>query len=87
MHDDDISLLKSMLRLEDAGTKWSRPMDLGAHDGSNHSARLKRLAAKGLVSRERRNSICNEVMRSARGSYIYSITENGRAALQLNKTE
>lgn len=73
------ALLKSLLR---AGHEWSRPMDLGAHDGSGHSARLKRLTEKGLVERERRNSICNVLLNSARGSYVYRITAAGRAMLK-----
>jgi predicted transcriptional regulator len=52
-------------------------MDLGATDASGHSAKLKKLIAKGLVQRERRNSICNVFLQSSRGSYLYSITEAG----------
>jgi len=80
MRDTDLELLKSLIRREASGHAWSRPMDLGASNRSNHSARLKRLADLGLVSRERRNSICNVLMNSARGSYVYRITEAGRLA-------
>ncbi|MBI6883116.1 hypothetical protein [Pseudomonas putida] len=78
---EDKSLLKSLAIRAKHGHEWSRPMDLGAHDSSGHSARLKRLAEKGLVSRERRNSIANMIVRSARGSYLYAITEAGQKAL------
>jgi len=87
MPDEDVSLLKALIRREESGSSWSRPMDLGAHDGSNHSSRLKRLADKGMVKRARRNSICNVLMNSARGSYVYSISDAGRAALQKNNAE
>lgn len=87
MSEEDLSLLKALISRKDSGSNWSRPMDLGAYDGSNHSSRLKRLADKGLVNRERRNSICNVIMRSARGSYVYSISDAGRAALHKNNAE
>lgn len=80
MCNEDVSLLKALIWREASGNAWSRPMDLGAHDGSNHSSRLKRMAAKGLVSRERRNSICNVLIKSARGSYVYRIADAGRLA-------
>lgn len=80
--EEDSRLLKTLIRRVDMGKTWSRPMDLGAWDGSSHSAKLKRLAEKGQVQRERRSSICNDIVRSARGSYEYTITEAGRKAVQ-----
>jgi DNA-binding MarR family transcriptional regulator len=86
MKDEDKSLLNSMIYRAQMGDEWSRPMDLGAWDASNHSARLRQLIKKGFVERQRRNSICNVLMNSARGSYEYKITEAGRAAVAaLNK--
>lgn len=79
--DENLQLLKSLARRAALGYEWSRPMDLGAYDGSGHSARLKRLNAKGLVERERRNSICNVILSSARGSYVYRISDAGRRLL------
>jgi DNA-binding MarR family transcriptional regulator len=79
--DENLKLLKSLARRAALGHEWSRPMDLGAYDGSGHSARLKRLSAKGLVERERRNSICNVLLNSARGSYVYRISDAGRRLL------
>lgn len=81
MKDEDKSLLKTMIIRADRGVEWSRPMDLGAWDASNHSARLRRLITQGLVERQRRNSICNVLLQSSRGSYEYRITEAGRAAV------
>lgn len=60
--------------------------DLGAWDGSSHSARLKRMSDKGLVERQRRNSICNVLLGSKRGSYQYRITSAGREALSSAET-
>lgn len=82
MSKEDKMLLQSLARRAERNEPWARPMDLGAWDSSSHSARLKRLVNKGFVQRERRNSICNVLLKSSRGSYIYSITEAGRAALQ-----
>ncbi len=79
--DENVQLLKSLVRRAALGHEWSRPMDLGAYDGSGHSARLKRLSTKGLVERERRNSICNVLLNSSRGSYVYRISEAGRRLL------
>lgn len=78
---EDKQILQSLARRADRDAPWCRPMDLGATDASSHSSRLKKLVDKGLVQRERRNSICNVIMNSARGSYLYSITQAGREAL------
>lgn len=32
---------------------WARPMDVGARDGSHHSATLSGLASRGLVDRKK----------------------------------
>jgi len=88
--DANLQILRSLAFRESVGQAWSRPMDIGAHDGSSHSSRLKRLSMKGLVQRERRNSICNLFLNSARGSYVYGITEAGQRMLAeaiKNKTE
>lgn len=78
---EDKKLLQSLARRAQRNEPGCRPMDLGATDASGHSARLKKLVDKGLVQRERRNSICNVIMNSARGSYLYSITEAGLKVL------
>jgi len=36
---------------------WRRPMDVGAWDGSHHSATLTRLAKRGLVERKKIHAI------------------------------
>lgn len=63
--------------LEQAGDRWLRPMDMGGRDGSAHSGILAVLARKGFVERKSRGRI-----HSARGSYVYRMTDEGRAALR-----
>jgi len=87
MSTEDKSLLRILLANAVSGVEWSRPMDLGAWDGSGHSGRLKRLCEKGLVERKRRNSICNVLLNSARGSYEYRITDAGRVMLAKKASE
>lgn len=36
---------------------WARPMDIGARDGSHHSATLSQLARHGLVDRKKLHAI------------------------------
>jgi hypothetical protein len=36
---------------------WARPMDVGARDGSHHSATLSQLASKGLAERKKLHAI------------------------------
>jgi hypothetical protein len=60
--------------------QWLRPMDIGARDASHHSATMKRLAAKGLLDREPRNTLTNVYQLGSRGSYVYRITKAGLAA-------
>lgn len=36
---------------------WARPMDIGARDGSHHSATLGQLARHGLVDRKKLHAI------------------------------
>lgn len=36
---------------------WARPMDIGARDGSHHSATLSGLARRGLVERKKLHAI------------------------------
>jgi len=36
---------------------WARPMDIGARDGSHHSATLKALADRGLAERKKLHAI------------------------------
>jgi len=72
---------------------WARPMDIGARDGSHHTATLRALVNKGLAERRLRGSLPNEIRGSElferlakikrsrhapRGSYIYRITAAGR---------
>lgn len=57
---------------------WLRPMDIGARDGSHHSATMKRLAARGLLGRRRRGTLMNAL--GGRGSFEYRLTAAGAAA-------
>lgn len=52
--------------------EWSRPMDVGGRNGSDHSYILARLASKGVIERRRRNTLMN-ALGSSRGSYEYRI--------------
>jgi hypothetical protein len=53
---------------------WVRPLDCGGFNGSDHSYRLGVLARLGLAERKRRGGY-------SRGSWKYTITEAGHAAL------
>jgi len=46
---------------------WARPMDVGAIDGSHHTMSLRALVKKGLVERQLRGSLLNQI----RGSDLY----------------
>lgn len=67
---------------------WARPMDIGARDGSAHTAILGKLVKLKLVERMRRNTLANDLAsgrptsnRGHRGSYRYRITRIGRYEL------
>lgn len=53
---------------------WLTPMFCGGKDGSHHSATLKTLVRKRLAERKQRAGWI-------RPSYLYRITQAGRAAL------
>ena len=72
--------------------EWARPMDIGARDGSHHTATLRALIAKKLVERRLRGSLINSLRGQAcydawakvkrgrhapRGSYTYRLTKRG----------
>lgn len=59
----------------------ARPLDLGAHNGSHHSATLARLVRLGLVERKERAAY------QTRKSYRYSLTEAGYAQIGLKKAD
>jgi hypothetical protein len=77
---------------------WARPMDVGAFDGSHHTATLRALMKKGLVERKLRGSLLNQIRGSAcyeawgkikkrgrsapRGSYEYRVTAAGLQILK-----
>ena len=61
-------------------SNWLRPMDMGGRDGSNHSGILAALVRKGLVEREQRSACYS------RGSYLYRLTDAGRAAREAIRT-
>lgn len=65
--------------LEQVSEEWQRPMDMGARDGTHHSAVLKALVRKGLVERKQRGGGSFY----ARGSYVYRLTEAGEQALKV----
>lgn len=57
----------------------ARPLDLGAHNGSHHSATLTRLVQLGLVERKERSAY------NTRKSFRYSLTESGYAQIGLKR--
>lgn len=72
--------------------EWARPMDIGARDGSHHTATLRALIAKKLVERKLRGSLINSLRgqkcydawakvkrgrHAPRGSYVYRVTHRG----------
>lgn len=46
---------------------WTRPMDVGAVDGSHHCMTLRALVKKGLAERKLRGSLLNQI----RGTALY----------------
>lgn len=90
MTDRQLALLRQLV--SDGG--WLRPMDLGARDQSHHTTTLKQLIAKGYAERKLRGSLLNDLRGPAlyrqlanikrqrthpRGSYVYRVTDAGRA--------
>ena len=55
------------------GCGWVRPLDVGGHSRSYHSATLARLYRLGVVERRRRNA-----SGYARPSYLYRLTPDPR---------
>lgn len=68
--------------LQQVGSRWLRPMDMGARDGSHHSAVLAALVRKGLVQRVQRGGLAY-----ARGSYLYRLTPQGHAERTNHRSE
>lgn len=58
------------------GGSWVRPMDVGAWDGSHHSATLAKLVRRGLA-----RSQTLKAPWGSRGSKLYRITAAGQRAL------
>lgn len=56
--------------------EWFRPMDIGGHNRSDHSALLRELAAKGLIDVRWRMGPGGKW---SRGSKLYRLNETGRA--------
>lgn len=72
--------------LNELDSEWSRPMDVGGRDGSDHSRVLKSLARKGVIERHRRNTLQN-AFGSSRGSYMYRIGSIEMEKRQLAKIQ
>jgi|HubBroStandDraft_6_1064221.scaffolds.fasta_scaffold789457_3 hypothetical protein len=86
-------VLSSLATFGGRAREWARPMDIGAFDGSHHTATLRVLIDKKLVERRLRGSLLNQIRgqetydalakmkkrgRSApRGSYTYRLTKRG----------
>lgn len=68
---------------------WCTPLDIGGHNGSQHSGVLAALARKGLVQFKQRHDSADppwgengENRYKTRGAKLYRITPAGRAALE-----
>lgn len=57
---------------------WSRPMDVGASDGSHHSTTLRALIKKHLVERRVRGSLLNMVRGHEEGYALLAKARRGR---------
>lgn len=63
-------------RLRSKQWEWSRPLDVGGHSRTHHSATLARLVDLGLAERRQRSPFSGP-----RGSWSYRVTEDGLKAL------
>lgn len=85
-------VLASLATYGGSAREWARPMDIGARDGSHHTATLRALIAKKLVERKLRGSLINSLRgqecydawakvkrgrHAPRGSYTYRLTPQG----------
>jgi hypothetical protein len=86
-------VLHSLAVFGGSDREWARPMDIGAFDGSHHTATLRVLIHKKLVERRLRGSLLNQIRgqetydalaklkkrgrRTPRGSYTYRLTPRG----------
>lgn len=81
---------------EENRERWFRPMDIGARDGSHHSATLASMARAGLVERAKDHAVyCYHGMTHndrvvtkccCKGSCRYRLTDAGRAAAPEKRT-
>lgn len=87
------AIIESLMVFGGRAREWARPMDIGARDGSGHTALLKRLIDVGIVERRLRGSLLNQIRGTAcyeawskvkkrgrsapRGSYVYRLTAKG----------
>lgn len=92
LSDRQADVVRSLRVFGGAAREWARPMDIGARDGSHHTATLRRLIAKGAVERALRGTLLNQIRGSdtydafakirrsrhaPRGSYVYRLTKAG----------
>jgi hypothetical protein len=68
--------LDVLISLVERGARWSRPMDIGGHNGSPHSRLLTDLCAMGLAERTLRPTLMNHIG-SSRHSWQYRATAAG----------
>lgn len=61
-------------------SEFVRPMDCGGSNGSHHSATLAKLVKLGFAKRRKRSPWA-----MSRGSWSYTITDQGRAYLALSE--
>jgi hypothetical protein len=76
----ELEFTQNEIEILDALTDWcqsfkhgARPMDLGGHNGTHHSATLNKLIRRGLVERTRRTGGSD-----SRGAYRYRLTKEAQ---------
>lgn len=79
--DRQTELLHELAAWHRTNKNGARPLDLGAHNGSHHSATLTRLVRLGLVERKERAAY------STRKSFRYSLADAGYAQIGLKKAD
>jgi hypothetical protein len=79
LRDEDWSVLNELCfanRGSQYPMEWCRPLDVGGHNSSHHSASLAKMVRYGFVESRQRSG------HMSRGSKVYKITEAGVLALR-----
>lgn len=77
----DLDLETANQMFDDVGERAYRPLDIGGHNGSHHSATLAKLERRGLVASRQRSA------HGSRGSKLYWLTPEGKEAVSVWRQE